>query len=540
MSQKEILAAQKAWRMQKRREIEARNKKKAARQQIVDTNNYNPNVPQHSAAATTQAAPQNAILPPPVKRLKTYHADNAQLAAPPVDNATSTTAPVLYSVNSFPTSQAGTYQHYEYVGAQTLLPNTNAPSSNTVQALQNDEQSRTIEAQRAWKERKLMELAEKKSKNTPSKRGRRKGVNIAVPVDEETLLGNRSENHPGIPIVTPIGVSVGLTNTSMPLNAQHSMPIASHGMALSTHALVQSTVSQQNTEADAETGETAAELVAMANQTMAQNPLEQYTFMSATEHKDEPHQVEQTPNVESHQQQLSNVEPHQQQIPSVEEHHQQQQVVENVGEHPQHQPQMENITHHTTQHIQNVAEHQQQIENVAEHQQQIENVAQHQEQMQQVEGQQQVEQTIEVRQPVENVEQHHQHDTGAVTVPIHPEPTRNDEGHVQTAENVQVADQQGATVGTHQVEAENVETHGHEGETVMVAHHRAQDAEEVKNVQETKAETLDANGVGTENTGGTTYAETATAGDSFQIDGSDDIMGAAAAWHEGLGNINQH
>ncbi len=506
MTPNEILAAQKAWRMQKRRELEARNKKKQARQQIVDTNYNAAVVAQHAAPPPAQNTAQTVV--PPIKRFKAnYHAENPQLAAPVENNSG-----VVYSVSSFPASQPGTYQHYEYVGApQTLLSN---PTSTA--PLPTDEQSRTAEAQRAWKEQKLREIAEKKAKGTPSKRGRRKMASVPTDgVDEETLLATRSDGS----IVTSMAATMAMTSNSMPISATHSVPLTSHSMPLTSHGLVQA---QQSQEADSATGQTAAELVAMANQTIAPSPLEQYTFMSTTEHKVD-HQVEQPQSVDTHQQVVGNVAEHDQQqmVETVGEHHQQ--VVETVTE--VHQPQMENVAEH----------HQQQMETVGEHH--------NQEQMPAVEShQQQIEQSLEVQHPqqVENVEQHAQHAQHgpAVTVAVHPEAVGNVEAHAQATGNVEVTDEQGATVEAHQVDTENVAAHEHQGETVMVSHHQAQVVEDVKNVQEAKAEALDANGVAADNGGGA-YADTTTAGDAFQIDGSEDIMGAASAWHDGLGNMNQ-
>lgn len=208
----EIKALQKQWRLEKRRELEARNRKKQAKLQHADASVPTPHTLTHAQAqthASMSAMPavsasttlpmsvpmstaanvqvsaslpvsasnslRNAHLGPPVKRLKAaYLADNPY---PPHQ--------AQLTVTNTPTSAAAaTYQHYEYVGMGALpmgalpQPATTAATTATATGIAPapDDSARTLEAQRAWREQKMREVAEKRNKAAPSKRCRRKVV----------------------------------------------------------------------------------------------------------------------------------------------------------------------------------------------------------------------------------------------------------------------------------------------------------------------------------------------------------------------------
>lgn len=175
----EVLAAQKAWRLEKRRELELRNKKKLARQSVVD-HPYAPSPQQqHQQAAAAVAAP-------PAKRLKAY----------PV-------AP-------------GPFTEYARDSAFQYVVDFGAPPVTMTQAAQHqqmpgDDHARTVEAQRQWKAQKLRELAEKRAKGTPSKRGRRKSGREALLAPQPPATVGAFPSHP-------------MVYTSVPLRMSHALP----------------------------------------------------------------------------------------------------------------------------------------------------------------------------------------------------------------------------------------------------------------------------------------------------------------------------
>lgn len=172
MSKGDILAAQKAWRMEKRRELEERNKKKQARLALNDhsianphlNSNINPSIPAYSAPVSV----------PPMKRYKA-----AYLA--PESNNNNNAANVNINLPPANNGVVPDYQHYEYVGAHTIQQPPPSPSNANVAATTTTATAagittsnapatapvitpETIEAQRLWKEQKRRDMIMKKSK----------------------------------------------------------------------------------------------------------------------------------------------------------------------------------------------------------------------------------------------------------------------------------------------------------------------------------------------------------------------------------------
>lgn len=305
----EVLAAQKAWRLEKRREFELRNKKKLARQALND-HAYAPPPVTHAQHMHAQhmhiqhQPPQHHPPPmasphPPNKRLKTYNVSVS--AGVPVFPDPHTAA--QYAPQYARAPDAPFHYQVEFSAVPASQSAVSVPMSAGVSALTvaapppiapapppppppppADEHERTLEAQRRWKLKKLRELAEKRAKAAPSKRGRRKGSGAPASVASHASPGFTHAIMPdprSADGAVVMATAAALQHAQIP--ASHAIPLGSHQMTYASLPLTHSMpISHSVPMSHALPQQSTAELVAMAHHSLA-------PYVYAQSHPDQQH-----------------------------------------------------------------------------------------------------------------------------------------------------------------------------------------------------------------------------------------------------------
>ncbi len=228
-----IYAAQQEWRNRKRRERELRDKKKLARQANAD-----------QSYRQSSGAPQRTA-----KRAKIHQQDSALAAGfsdgstPPAPSAPATFTPgIARSAHQFEYTDvtnipvpAGTVTSsiLGVDGTSATAPTSQASQPQDIFADHED-------AQRRWREQKLRELAEKRAKGAPSKRGRRKSNGSATRDTRAVLVSSTAVptehitgqvNADGAEPVS----SSPLENTTAGLVSMARQQMAQYGVELGQH-----------------------------------------------------------------------------------------------------------------------------------------------------------------------------------------------------------------------------------------------------------------------------------------------------------------